>query len=79
VIVNGACAATSEQCRLSGGGLTYSSPEQFSALVERLVADQALREELGARGRAYVDRRYRWPRLIDRWGRFAEQIADRAA
>ena len=79
VIVNGACAATSEQCQLSGGGMAYSSPEEFGALVERLVADPLLREELGARGRAYVDQRYRWPGLIDRWGHFAQQIAERAA
>jgi glycosyltransferase involved in cell wall biosynthesis len=79
VIVNGDCAATSEQCRLSGGGLPYHSQEEFSALVEQMIADQALREELGAHGRAFVDERYRWPELIDRWARFAEQIAERAA
>jgi glycosyltransferase involved in cell wall biosynthesis len=77
-IVNGRCAATSEQCRLSGAGRPYGSFEQLEALLNRLVADCGWRAELGERGRAYVDRHFRWPGLIERWGRFAEGVAERA-
>jgi glycosyltransferase involved in cell wall biosynthesis len=77
VLVNAVCAATLEQCELSGGGLSYDSFEQFEEAVTRLAADGELREILGRRGRAYVDAHYRWPHLIDRWARFAEQVANR--
>lgn len=79
VLVNGRCAATREQCELSGAGLAYESFEEFEEAVGRLAADAGLRAALGELGRAYVDSNYRWPGLIDRWGRFAEQVADRAS
>lgn len=78
-IVNGRCAATSEQCRLSGAGRAYGSFEELEALLGRLLADARWREELGERGRAYVDEHFRWPGLIERWGCFAEQVAGRGA
>jgi glycosyltransferase involved in cell wall biosynthesis len=78
-IVNAACAATSEQCRLSGAGVTYASTDDLAGALQRFLRDDEYRRELGERGRAYVDRHFRWPSLIDRWGRFAESVAERAA
>jgi glycosyltransferase involved in cell wall biosynthesis len=78
VVVNAHCEATREQCELSGAGLSYRSPEDFDEAISRLTSDPELRSQLGERGRAYVDRHYRWPDLIERWGRFAEEVADRA-
>jgi glycosyltransferase involved in cell wall biosynthesis len=78
-IVNAACAATSEQCRLSGAGVTYASYDDFAAALQRLLADDDFRSWLGDRGRAYVDQHFRWPSLISRWGVFAESVAARAA
>jgi glycosyltransferase involved in cell wall biosynthesis len=78
-IVNGRCAATSEQCRLSGAGRSYASVDELEALLERLLSDEPWREELGRLGRQYVEDNFRWPGLIERWGRFAEGVAGRAA
>jgi glycosyltransferase involved in cell wall biosynthesis len=77
VLVNGLCAATREQCELSGGGLAYRSLEEFESALMRLSDDDELRQALGRRGRAYVDDHYRWPGLIDRWARFAQEVIDR--
>jgi glycosyltransferase involved in cell wall biosynthesis len=78
-IVNGHCAATSEQCELSGAGLTYLDDQDFERVVNRLLEDEDLRGELGRRGSSYVDANFRWPGLIERWGRFAEEVAERGA
>ena len=78
-IVNAACAATSEQCRLSGAGVTYASYDDLSEALERFQGDAVLRSSLGERGRAYVDANFRWPGLIARWGAFAESVAARAS
>jgi glycosyltransferase involved in cell wall biosynthesis len=78
-IVNAACAATSEQCRLSGAGVTYASTDDLAGALQRFLRDDEYRRELGERGRAYVDLHFRWPSLIDQWGRFAESVAERAA
>jgi glycosyltransferase involved in cell wall biosynthesis len=75
VLVNAACAATSEHCRRSGGGLAFRGFADFEAMVNLVQADERTRVELGRRGRAYVDRWFRWPRVIDRYAAFVETVA----
>lgn len=77
VVVNATCPPTREHCERSGGGLWFGSYRELEAVLDRLLADPALRRELGRRGRAYVDRHYRWPVLIRRYERFLETVAER--
>ncbi len=77
VVVNARCGPTREHCERSGGGMWFGSYPEFEAVLDRLVADGALRRELGARGRRYVERHYRWPVLIDRYARFLEEVVAR--
>jgi glycosyltransferase involved in cell wall biosynthesis len=77
VVVNARCGPTREHCERSGGGLWFGSYGQFEAVLDRLVADPALRRNLGARGRRYVERHYGWPVLIERYARFLEEVAAR--
>lgn len=78
VLVNAGCAATVEHCRRSGGGLTFAGYGEFEVAVDRLVGDAALRAALGDRGRAYVDARFRWPHVVDRYAAFIESVVARA-
>jgi glycosyltransferase involved in cell wall biosynthesis len=75
VVVNAACGATTEHCQRSGGGLSFNGYAEFEVIVERLCADPALAAELGRRGRSYVDSRFRWPIVIDRYARFLQSVA----
>jgi hypothetical protein len=77
VVVNARCEATREHCERSGGGLWFESYAQFEAIVHRLTTDSTLRAVLGRRGQAFVDAHYRWPALIERYGRFADHVLDR--
>jgi glycosyltransferase involved in cell wall biosynthesis len=79
VVANAACAATSEHCQRSGGGLVFAGYGEFEAVVDRLVADGALRDELGVRGRSYVDQHFRWPTIVDRYARFVGGVVDRSS
>ncbi len=79
VVVNAGCAATVEHCRRSGGGASFGSYGQFEAAVDLLSGDDATRRQLGARGRAYVDEWFRWPRVVDRYAAFVETVATAAA
>ncbi len=74
VLVNAGCAATVEHCRRSGGGLSFAGFGEFEAEMDRLLGDEQVRRRLGARGRAYVDRWFRWPRVIDRYATFVESV-----
>ncbi len=79
VLVHAGCAATVEHCRRSGGGLSFCGFAEFEVAVDRLVKDRGWREALGERGRAYVDERFRWPQVIDRYAAFVERVAEQGA
>lgn len=78
-VVNAACEATRDHCARSGGGIAVGGYGAFEVALERLDADEALRARLAARGRDYVARRYEWPPLLERYRRFLEGLAERAA
>ncbi len=75
-LVQGHCAVLAGQARRAGGGIPYRGFAEFEAAVDRLVADAALRDRLGASGRRYVEEHYTWPAVMNRYERF---LAARAA
>jgi len=77
VLVNARCAATVEHCRRAGGGLRFDGYGEFEVAVDRLVGDPQFGAALGRRGRAYVDDRFRWPQIVDRYAAFVESVAAR--
>ena len=78
VLVNAGCAATVEHCRRSGGGLRFDGYGEFEVAVDRLVGRDGFGRDLGRRGRAYVDARFRWPLVIDRYAAFVESVVARS-
>jgi glycosyltransferase involved in cell wall biosynthesis len=74
VMVNAQCAATVEHCRRSGGGVVFGDYREFEVGVDLLGSDSDARRSLGERGRAYVDRRFRWPLVVDRYTAFVEKV-----
>ena len=77
VLVNGTCGPTREHCEHSGGGLWFTSYPEFEGVLTRLLADADLRTVLGERGKAYVDRHFAWPVLIQRYAEFLETVVAR--
>ena len=59
-LVNGDCAVLDGQARRSGGALSYRNLAEFSAALQRLEGDGALRDAMGASARDYVVRNYDW-------------------
>ena len=60
VLVNAKCKVLEGQCRRSQGGLYYRDLAEFAAMMRLLISQPALREQLGAAGRDYVQREYSW-------------------
>jgi len=75
VLVNAACAVTRDHCVRSGGGLWFGTYAVFEAAVDRFLADDGLRDRLGAAGAAYVTEHYRWPVVLDRYTAFLSRVA----
>jgi glycosyltransferase involved in cell wall biosynthesis len=65
-IVNARCAVLQGQVRRANGGLPYRSCEEFCEAMAYLHSHEAERRVIGAQGRAYVEREYRWPAVIER-------------
>lgn len=74
-LVQGRCEVLAGQARRSGGAIPYEGFAQFEAALDLLVDDADLRDELGAAGRRYVEDRYEWDRVLDRY----EDLLDLAA
>ncbi len=67
------------QCRRSQGGLWYRDAEEFTAALECLLGDAALRRTLGAQGRRFMDESYRWPAILDSYCALAATITGDAS
>ena len=77
VVVNRRCAATVEHCENSQGGLWFTDYDDFEVVMDRLLADHTLRARLAANGRAYTERHFSWPAVVDRYEDLARRIAAR--
>ena len=68
-LVQGHCEVLEGQCRRSGGGTPYRGFAEFEAAVDLLCKDEALRVRLGDAGRRFVEERYTWDTVLDRYER----------
>jgi glycosyltransferase involved in cell wall biosynthesis len=59
----------------AGGGLLYDGTAAgFARQLDAVLADEGLRKQWGERGRAYVEERYRWPAIAQRYLEFLNQV-----
>jgi glycosyltransferase involved in cell wall biosynthesis len=75
-LVNGRCAVLEGQVRRAGGGLYFRDYDEFACAVDYVLARPDIAHELGRQGLAYVEREYRWPRVI---GKVEELLATAGA
>ncbi|MGH2705359.1 MAG: glycosyltransferase family 4 protein [Actinomycetota bacterium] len=76
-LVNARCAVTVGQARRARAGLPYRDAVEFESALEALMDDPAAARRLGANGRAYAED-YFWQRVLERYERFVEDVADGA-
>ena len=77
-LVNARSAVLKDHCLRANAGLFYETAEEFAAALDLLVTDDELWRALGAGGRRYVQERYRWPAVLDRYRALIEAAADPA-
>lgn len=65
-LVNARCAVLKGQVLRADGGLYYQSAMEFSGALDYLLRHPDVARRLGAQGRAYLDREYRWPTVMER-------------
>ena len=67
VVANANCAVLRGQCRRSGGGLYYTTYEEFRGVLETLEGDASLRARMGRAGHAYFEKNYAWPVILEKY------------
>ena len=65
-LVNGHCGVLKGQALRANGALYYHNYDEFARALEYLLEHRAVAAELGRQGLEYVDREYRWPRVIQK-------------
>ncbi|HYM23590.1 MAG TPA: glycosyltransferase family 4 protein, partial [Vicinamibacterales bacterium] len=63
-LVNAHCAVLKGQAARSDGALYYRDAAEFTAALTLLLERPDVAAGLGAQGRAYIEREYRWPRVM---------------
>lgn len=74
-LVNAASPVLVGQSRRSGGGLWYSSPEEYGEMLNYLATGQAAARGIGAQGRSYVQSAHSRERVREAWLAALEEVA----
>jgi glycosyltransferase involved in cell wall biosynthesis len=77
-LVNARCAVLKGQVERADGGLHYRDRFEFAAALDYLLAHPDVGRKLGAQGREYVDREYRWPTVMSKIEALLNDIAGSA-
>jgi glycosyltransferase involved in cell wall biosynthesis len=77
VLVTARSAVLRGHVERSDAGLLFDrTPGDFGDAAGALLGDERLRKTLGERGRAYVEARYRWPRITGQYLDFLARVFD---
>lgn len=74
VLVNGKCAVTKQQCRLSNGGLYYHGAEEFTAVLNRLLNAPELSAHLGRQGQQFTQSVYNWGTILTQYNAIINEV-----
>jgi glycosyltransferase involved in cell wall biosynthesis len=73
-LVQARCEVLAGQARRSGGAVPYRGYAEFEAALEKVLAEPEFAAALGTNGRRYVETRYRWDSILDRYERLLASV-----
>ncbi len=77
-LVNARCKVLDGQVRRANGGLTTARRREFREALDYLLTHSDARAAMGRQGRAYVEREYRWPIVLERTERLLGEVKTRS-
>ena len=75
-VVNGRSEVLRDHCVRSNGGLYYEDGDEFTAVIELLHRDRALRAALSEAGQRYVRENYRWEAVMEKYRRLIRAVSE---
>ncbi|MDA8080253.1 MAG: glycosyltransferase family 4 protein [Actinomycetota bacterium] len=70
VIVNAQCQVTADHVYDSNGGFVFSDFAHFEAQINMIISKPAVRDALGANGKKYLEKDYRWEEIVGKMDEF---------
>jgi glycosyltransferase involved in cell wall biosynthesis len=77
VLANARSDVLVDHCQKSNAGLYYADRDEFVEALKLLVGDHRLRAAMGANGRAYVQKNYRWDVILQKYERMFTKLRAR--
>lgn len=77
VLANGRTEVLRGQCRRSNAGLWFDNYQQFSAALQLLEENKALREAMGRNGRDFFVENYSWPVIEEKYERLIRMVEEK--
>jgi glycosyltransferase involved in cell wall biosynthesis len=74
ILVNARSAVLVEHCTASNAGLFYADRDEFVECLKLLIGDARLRAAMGANGREYIRRHYRWDVVLGKYERLFARV-----
>jgi glycosyltransferase involved in cell wall biosynthesis len=78
VLANARSEVLVEHCRRSNAGLYYADRWEFTDALKLLMKDAVLRTSMGANGKAYVNRHYRWSSIMGKYEQLFSLVGGQA-
>ena len=76
VLCNAHADVLVDHCRRSNAGLFYASRDEFVECTHLLLADWALREQMGRNGKAYVTANYSWDVIMAKYDKLMAALPE---
>lgn len=76
-LVNGHCSVLKGQALRANGALYYHNYDEFARALAYLREHPDVSKELGRQGLDYINREYRWPRVVERIEALMAQVRGR--
>jgi glycosyltransferase involved in cell wall biosynthesis len=77
VLCNGTSAVLRGHCLRSNAALYYLNYPEFEASMELLLDNQPLRRAMGRKGKAYVEGRYTWDTVVQKYRRLLSEVVQK--
>ena len=74
VLVHANCAVTKRHVIESGGGLYFKDESDFNLVVDEMLTNGFLRKSLSNAGKEYVEIKYSWKAVLDRFDKVVREI-----
>lgn len=75
MLVNGLCKVLKEHCIKSDyAAFYYTNATSFNKKLHKLESSENLRQQMGEKGKRYVEENYNWPLIMDRLKNVIENI-----